>query len=463
MKCLLFGTGDYYRKYKDWFKKEDVLGLIDNDESRQGQMLDGYEVYPPEEAVRLPFDCIVVLSVHEEAMRKQLKGLGVPEEKICIFSELYKHPELTAAGRAVSFFGDGRTVLRITAAEQADAVLLMSHNLDLNGAALALFYMAQILVKNGMRVFFASWSEGALGRMLYECSIPVIVDPNLQMRTQRETEWTHSFHRIVCNTLNYYQFLSDRDVNDKVLWWLHDPVMFYQGLDQELLQKIRMDSLSVYAVSPVAKEAFQSCFPGVKTGQLVYGLPDAPAIKRKQERTVFVTLGNVQKYKGQDILIEALKELDENVREQIRVRIVGFQPSAYANAVKEAAESLSDLVEFMPPVGREEVHRLLTEADVLVCPSRQDCMPTVAAEAMMHGVPCLVSDVTGTAAYLEPGEDGLVFPSGDIEALTGKIRWCIENRERLPEMGRKARKVYEKTFSMEVFEKNLMKAVREAL
>lgn len=460
---MLFGTGDYYRKYKDWFKKDDILGLIDNDESRQGQLLDGYQVYSPREAVRLPFDCIVILSVHEEAMREQLKGLGVPEEKICIFSELYKHPELTAADRVVSFFGDGRTVLRITAAEQADAVLLMSHNLDLNGAALALFYMAQIFVKNGMRVFFASWSEGALGRMLYECNIPVIVDPNLQMRTQRETEWTHSFHRIVCNTLNYYQFLSDRDVNDKVLWWLHDPAMFYRGLDQELLEKIRMDNLSVYAVSPVAKEAFHSCFPGAKAGQLVYGLPDAPAIRREHERIVFVALGNVQEYKGQDILIEALKCLDEKAREQIQVRIVGFKPSAYANAVKEAAESLGDIIEFVPPVGREEVHWLLEESDVLVCPSRQDCMPTVAAEAMMHGVACLVSDVTGTAACISQGENGLVFKSGDAEALAGKIRWCMENREKLPEMGKEARKVYEEIFSMEVFEKNVMQAVREAL
>ena len=166
MKCLLFGTGDYYRKYKDWFKKGDVFGLIDNDESKQGHLLDGYEVYSPKETVKLPYDCIVILSVHEEAMREQLKGLGVPDEKICIFSELYKHPELTAADRAVSFFGDGRTVLRITAAEQSDAVLLMSHNLDLNGASLALFYLAQILVKNGLRVFFASWSEGVLRQIL---------------------------------------------------------------------------------------------------------------------------------------------------------------------------------------------------------------------------------------------------------------------------------------------------------
>ena len=52
-------------------------------------------------------------------------------------------------------------------------------------------------------------------------------------------------------------------------------------------------------------------------------------------------------------------------------------------------------------------------------------MPTVAAEAMMHGVPCLVSDAVGTAAYIRHGEDGLVFPSGDVQALRSD---CVVHR-----------------------------------
>ena len=48
MKILLFGTGDYYQKYKRWFRKEDIAGLIDNDANKQGTLIDGYEVYPPQ-------------------------------------------------------------------------------------------------------------------------------------------------------------------------------------------------------------------------------------------------------------------------------------------------------------------------------------------------------------------------------------------------------------------------------
>lgn len=463
MKILLFGTGDYYHKYKNWFRVSDIHGLLDNDEKKSGTLLDGHKIYLPKDAVKLSYDCIVILSVHEEAMHRQLQELGVRKEKIYKFSELYKHPELIGEERAVCFWGDGRTLLRITAAEHTDAILVMSHNLDLNGASLVLFYLAQLLVKNGMRVFFASWSDGVLRGKLYEEGIPVIIDENLQMRTQKEIEWTYSFRRIICNTLNYYQFLSDRDFNAKVLWWLHDPILFYRSLDLELLCKIRGNNLSVYAVSSIAEEAFRTYLPDFEVGRLVYGIPDVSVKEQKSERLCFVTIGNVQEYKGQDILIEALKRLGEKNKRQIQVHIVGYKSSAYANVVKKSAEKLGDMVCFQPSVGREEIHRILDEANVLICPSRQDCMPTVTVEAMMHGIPCIVSDTTGTAVYIRHGKNGLVFKSGDVFELAGLIEWCIENRDSLAEMGKRAREVYKNVFSMEVFEKNLMKAVHEAL
>lgn len=151
-------------------------------------------------------------------------------------------------------------------------ILLMSYNLDLNGAALALFYLARILLKNGISVIFASWSDGALRQHLYQENIPVIIDPNLQMRTLREVRWVHGFHKIICNTLHYYQFLSDRDMKDKVIWWLHDPPMFYKSLNKELLYKIKGEGLTVCAVSPLAEAAFKEYFPDFAVKNLLYGI-----------------------------------------------------------------------------------------------------------------------------------------------------------------------------------------------
>ena len=54
-----------------------------------------------------------------------------------------------------------------------------------------------------------------------------------------------------------------------------------------------------------------------------------------------------------------------------------------------------------------------------------------------------------------------VFKSEDIRELQEKILWCVENRDRLREMGDQAYKVYETIFSVNAFEKKLLMYVRE--
>ena len=90
-------------------------------------------------------------------------------------------------------------------------------------------------------------------------------------------------------------------------------------------------------------------------------------------------------------------------------------------------------------------------------------MPTVAAEAMMHGVPCLISDAVGTAAYLQDGVNGLTFQSENAEELSQKITWCITHSQELPKMGVCARKVYDLYFSIKVFEEKLLGMVERSL
>ena len=62
MKYLLFGTGDYYRRYQKWFDKEEVAALLDNAADKQGTRIDGKAVLAPEDGVRLDYDRIVILS-----------------------------------------------------------------------------------------------------------------------------------------------------------------------------------------------------------------------------------------------------------------------------------------------------------------------------------------------------------------------------------------------------------------
>ena len=175
-------------------------------------------------------------------------------------------------------------------------------------------------------------------------------------------------------------------------------------------------------------------------------------------RIVFVTIGYIEPRKGQDILVNAVEQLLPCIREKAVFYLVGQNTSMLAIELKHRIGVLPQ-IQMTGMVGRDEVNSILKGADVLVCPSREDPMPTVAAEAMMHGVPCLVSDAVGTAAYIRHGENGLVFPSGDVQILKDRIAWCICHRAEVEAMRKNARELYCRAFSMDTFERTFMQLV----
>lgn len=174
----------------------------------------------------------------------------------------------------------------------------------------------------------------------------------------------------------------------------------------------------------------------------------------------FTTIGYVEWRKGQDILIDALEEVPSERLAGSEFLLIGQDSSVLAQKLHERITG-KPWIRMAGTVGRKEIHQILDATDVLICPSREDPMPTVCAEAMMHHVPCLVSDAVGTAAYLSDGVDGLVFKSGDISKLQEKILWCVENRDAVKKMGNEAYKVYKTIFSVKAFEKSLLSYVEE--
>ncbi|HBN57481.1 MAG TPA: hypothetical protein DD414_11980 [Lachnospiraceae bacterium] len=177
-------------------------------------------------------------------------------------------------------------------------------------------------------------------------------------------------------------------------------------------------------------------------------------------RMRFTTIGYIEWRKGQDILVDALEGIRTEILEANEFLLIGQDSSVMAQKLHERMQG-KPWIRMTGVVSRQEIHQILEAADVLICPSREDPMPTVCAEAMMHHVPCLVSDAVGTAAYLTDGMDGVIFKSGDIDGLREKILWCINNQDTIKKMGNEAYKVYENVFSVKAFEKNLLAYVDE--
>lgn len=466
MKYLLFGTGDYYERYKKWFSSDEVVALLDNSELKQGTYIDCIQVLSPAQGVVLNYDAIIILSFYVKAMKQQLVELGVEKERIYHFYDL--HSLLKEKGeivkRPIKYYGDAKAVMNKMQGHNKK-ILLLSQELTLGGPSIALFHAAKTFKTQGYEVVYASMIDGALKDKLLKNDIPVIVDENMQIATMKEIEWVKSFSLIICNTLNFHVFLSERDSNIPIVWWLHDARFFYDGVNPEVMKKINPDNMKMVSVGPVPRKAIEEFLPDMPCEELLYGVAD---VEKKQEckskdgKTRFITIGFLEDIKGQDLLVQAIEMLPEAIRSRTEFYVVGHNKTLFGEKVQKESAKFQE-IEFLGSVERDKIHELLDLSDVLICPSRQDSMPTVAAEAMMHSVPCIVSDVTGTAAYIHNKEDGFIIESENVETLASEIEWCVKNRNKLPYMGQKARKIYEKVFSMNAFEERLLEIVDEML
>lgn len=463
MKYIIFGTGDYYERYKRWFRQEDIVALIDNSSKKINTTIDGIEVLSPEQGVERIYDVIVILSFYVKSMRQQLLDLGVPENKIYHFYELHRLLNRKDFHFPIQYYGDAKQILDKWDRNN-NKIVLMSQDLTLGGPAIALFHVAVALQNRGYQVVYASMLDGPLREKLLESNISVVVDVNLQIATMCEVEWIRKASLIVCSTINYYVFLSERHVDIPIIWWLHDSQFFYDGVDKKLLRSIDFERIKVVSVGKVPENAIRTIVPELQVDHLLYGVEEANETydqTKENEKIIFTTIGYIEERKGQDILMDSIRYLPEAIRTQCEFWLVGQDTSLLAQRIKQDAENMPEVV-LKGTVDRETINQILIKTDVLICPSREDPMPTVAAEAMMHSTMCLVSDATGTSEYIHHKEDGMVFRSENVVELSAGIAWCVQNKKKLQDMGKKSRKIYETVFSVDVFEKRLMEVIEEA-
>jgi glycosyltransferase involved in cell wall biosynthesis len=82
-------------------------------------------------------------------------------------------------------------------------------------------------------------------------------------------------------------------------------------------------------------------------------------------------------------------------------------------------------------------------ADLYVSASHSDGSSISLLEAMASGIPVLVSDIPGNAEWVTSGENGWLFPDGDVDALAQMIIQAVDMRSDLTRMGARARKLAE--------------------
>jgi glycosyltransferase involved in cell wall biosynthesis len=163
---------------------------------------------------------------------------------------------------------------------------------------------------------------------------------------------------------------------------------------------------------------------------LVTPLPEPPDAGRRR-RIGFI--GQFTKFKGIDILLEAMKILErENAGVQLLLHGANleFQPADFQEKLAGLLEETSGSVRFNGRYEHSELPRLLSALDWVIVPSIWwENAPLVIEEAMMHRRPVICSDIGGMAEKVSDGVNGLQFRVGDPYSLADTIRRAANTPE----------------------------------
>ncbi|GGW92531.1 glycosyltransferase [Alteromonas halophila] len=159
-------------------------------------------------------------------------------------------------------------------------------------------------------------------------------------------------------------------------------------------------------------------------------LPPRSAIEPRQisengKRGKFAFFGQINPYKGLDILLHAITLLPPDIRAQIHLDVHGAnldkQPAEFRERVESLLAQTKDCVDIRGPYEAEQLPSRIAECDWVVIPSIWwENSPVVIQEAMQFGRPLIGSNIGGMKEKIE-NKAGLTFEARSAASLAAAL------------------------------------------
>jgi glycosyltransferase involved in cell wall biosynthesis len=163
--------------------------------------------------------------------------------------------------------------------------------------------------------------------------------------------------------------------------------------------------------------------------------------------------------KDQLTVCRALPEVFARVPEAHFVFVGGYAedaPEVYRDCVNYCREQgIEGRVHFLGK--RADVANVLGALDIFVFSSRRDSFGVAVVEAMLAGVPAVVSNIGALLEVTKGGEYASTFRTGDADDLARKLVALAGDRARRSELGERARRFASQEFGIETHIGNLLK------
>lgn len=174
--------------------------------------------------------------------------------------------------------------------------------------------------------------------------------------------------------------------------------------------------------------------------------PDLPEPYTGERNKRIVNFCRISAQKNLTMLVDAFAEFHSEFPDytlDIFGDCVGNAAEGYIEAVKKHIQHLNceNCINIFP--AQNKIHSAIKDYAMFVSSSDYEGMSNSMLEAMAIGLPCVCTDCPagGTRAVIKSGENGLLTPVGDADALYRTIKEVIENPELAKKISRNAAKI----------------------
>lgn len=182
-----------------------------------------------------------------------------------------------------------------------------------------------------------------------------------------------------------------------------------------------------------------------------------------QDGFVVLSLRSWEPIYGVDVMLRGFALA---AQEDPRLRLLLLGGGSQASLVHQLIDQhgIRDRVFLGGQVPQNDLPRIYRTADLYASASHSDGSSVSLMEALATGKPVLVSDIPGNLEWVQPGEQGWLFPDGDERALAAGILTAAQaTPDRLARMGEQARALAERRADWSKNFQTLLKAYETAL
>jgi glycosyltransferase involved in cell wall biosynthesis len=147
---------------------------------------------------------------------------------------------------------------------------------------------------------------------------------------------------------------------------------------------------------------------------------DRASLATPEDAPLLLSMGRLHESKAHDVTLTALAALPD-----AWLWIAGAGPLEAKLKGMAQALGVADRVRFLG--WRTDAAALYRAADVCVFPSRYEPLGNVVIQAWAHGLPVVAAESAGPKALIEDGEDGLLVPIDNAQALAAGVRRVLDD------------------------------------